>query len=279
MVEIFKLFAWPLLAGTLLGVALSVVGVHLAGRSRTVQVLNSAQGAELGSLLVIFFGLTAGAEIESLSPLHSLLGAAGGALLFGFLSQFITSANQSSRTPLLLSLWIFLVAATQLSIALNPILEAHFSRMLLGDLTTLSNSESKWISVLTCAALLFIAKNHNSMLKRTFDSAIFRVKRALITGGEDVFILGLIALCTWAFGFLYTCAVLFIPTSLLSVGSLKNSARHFGTAACATFIAIPVGFMVSLTGQNIPTTPSVVVALFVVSFLALFVLDLKKRSN
>ena len=55
MVEIFKLFAWPLLAGTLLGVALSVVGVHLAGRSRTVQVLNSAQGAELGVLARHFF--------------------------------------------------------------------------------------------------------------------------------------------------------------------------------------------------------------------------------
>lgn len=279
MFTTLELFAWQLLCGSLLGVSLAIVGIHFAGRSRTLQVFNSAQGAELGSLLIALLSLTMASGVESITPLYALLGATGGAVLFGWLAHLTLTPNQSSRTPLLLTLWILLLAATQLAIAMHPLLESHFTKMLLGDLTTLTNFEAQLVTLCACAALVYLSRKNRTMLKFTFDSAIFRTKKSLQLKTEDLFSIILLAFSVWAFGFLFTCAVLFIPTSILSLAQWKNSNQYLITLVFVTLFALPTGFLISLAGEGLPTTPCVVVSLVTFSLLTTIFLDIKKRQH
>lgn len=279
MIDVIALYIWSILGGTLIGVSLSVLGVHMASRGRSLQVLNSAQGAELGTLSALVIGSAVGFGIESSSPWFGLIGAAGGALLFGFMSRLGSVVTSSSRTPLLLSIWVFLVASTQLTIALHPRLESHFTRMLMGDLTTLSDLEAQWVCALGCAFLLWLRNGRKGMIKRTFDSAVLRLKHLHGSKPEEILILTLIALSTWAFGFLFTSAALLIPSSLLAVRPQKTTSKHIIVTACTALTAIPTGFILSLTGLNTPTTPSVVVSLVACCLIVLIFVDMKKRFN
>lgn len=279
MFDLIAIYVWSIVGGTLLGVSLAVVGVHMASRGRSLQVLNSAQGAELGTLSALLLGFAIGRGIESASPWLGLLGATGGALLFGFISRIASAVTTSSRSPLLLAIWVFLVASTQLAIALHPRLESHFTRMLMGDLTTLSNLEAQLICVFGCTLLLWLKVGRKGMIRRTFDSAVLRIRHLPGSALEEILILTLIALSTWAFGFLFTCGALLIPSSILSFIPQKTASKHVAGTAGIALATIPTGFILSLTGLNIPTTPSVVVSLVIGSLVALIFIDTKRRFH
>jgi hypothetical protein len=80
---------------------------------------------------------------------------------------------------------------------------------------------------------------------------------ALISSGA---FLVLPAVSTWAAGFLFTCACLFVPTSLLAREG-DSSARSTAICSGLALVCAPVGLLLSLQFDRMPTVPGIVALL------------------
>jgi ABC-type Mn2+/Zn2+ transport system permease subunit len=268
ILESAGLYAWPIFGATILACVLALVGAHLGSRGQTLQTLCVSQGAELGGLTSILVGLLAGASFESLPPGSEVFGALTGALVCGVLARVVGRVRQSSRTTTLFVLWLSLVACMYLAIALHPLLESHFARIFLGDVSTMTSFEGRWTAGLGCIALLWCVLSEKRLTRLTFDIAVFRQTNSRESRFDDLLLLAITAFSTWSMGFLFSCACLFIPTAVIAAFGHQTSRQHHLLCAASALSAVPFGFLGSLAGNHIPTVPliTLVLVLFSASF-------------
>lgn len=258
--DILNSYGLSILGVTLLACALAIIGVHLAARSRTLQTLSVSQGAELGSLAAVLYLLSVGHHIEDVPVLFGIFGAIVGAFFCGSLTKLVSRVRSSSRPTALFSFWIFLVCVSHLIVSLHPLLENHFSRIFLGDITTLTNIESILTGAFGLCSMIFLFFRSRTMLRSSFDLSVFKKLNRRFSW-EDVFFIVVCSFSTWAAGFLFTCVCLFLPTVLFSISNQLTGLRHILMCFLVALVAVPAGFIFSLTTVPWPTVP--LIALFV----------------
>lgn len=263
-------FLLHFLAAALAAAALAAAGSHLATRQRTLQSLCLAQGAELGALASVVAASLTHTALAEAQTWSSLGGGLIGALVVGGLASRVGRTRASSRTPRLFSTWIILVAVTHLAVAIHPALESHLARVFLGDLATLSDGEAIVVGMAGLVSLLILTFSRTGIARRTFDASAMAFSRTRGGALEVVPFVLLPAVSTWAAGFLFTCACLFVPTSLLARDGDSSTRSKTLCAGMALFCA-PVGLLLSLLTERVPTVPGIV-ALLATTCLGLGVL-------
>lgn len=245
------------LSTSLAAAALAAAGAHLATRQRTLQSLCLAQGAELGALASVMAAALAHTALAEAQTWWSLGGGLMGALVVGGLASRVGQTRTASRTPRLFSTWIVLVAVTHLVVALHPALESHLARVFLGDLATLSDAEALVAGLAGLVSLACLVFARKRFAQRTFDASALGLASVRGRALEVVPFLVLPAVSTWAAGFLFTCACLFVPTALLAREG-DSSVRSTALCAGVALVCAPVGLLVSLQFDRMPTVPGIV---------------------
>jgi ABC-type Mn2+/Zn2+ transport system permease subunit len=271
--EGLALYFWTFPALTLMSVLLAFSGVHFASRDQTVQSLSIAQGAELGALAFMIWTL----DFEHLHFIPgtwgSLVMGVGSAFFAGFFAERVSRVNSGNRSVSLFSLWIFLLVLSQLIVALHPSLESHFSRGALGDVSTLTQSDSQFLLLLLCLAGVLMFLKRNAFLYQSFSVSVLSLSRPSRTFDHSLMLYFIAALGTWSMGFVYTCAAMYIPTTILAWTERPGAQRHIFLCCLSAVLAAPLGLYLALQRfPNLPTAP-LLIALLILTSSLLAVID------
>lgn len=260
MSQLLAIYGWTIAASMILAAGLALLGTQLAARDRAMQTLCMGQGAMLGVLL----GL--GLAVHPLLPLISALAA--GALTFA-VSEFLVARRMASSNTHFSSLFAVLLAGGYLISALFPALENHMAQKYFGDLATLSAEESYWVLVLGFFLLLTMSLLHRRFTCESFEKSITGMSRPgrVPFSTFDVITLVTLCFCVQTVGYLFTIACLFIPTAVASRQLAAGLRRHLWFCAVTAFLASGAGFFLSLESTRMPTVPTIIAVMLLVSLI------------
>jgi len=272
MMSLFSLYKWTIVAGALAAPALALLGVQLATRDRAMQTLCVGQGAMVGVLAGIgFLHSFEGTPLGAIGPL-------GCAVLLSAITIIATdrlvAGRMASRNTLFAFVFAFLLGAGSLVSAAFPALESHMAQVYFGDLATLTIFDSQVTSLVSLLCLTVLAVLAKSVSNQSFELAIFG---NLVSSAGDrrgtwafkIITLVMLSLSVQFLGFLFTIAMLFLPTSLMSFVSSKGLKAHFILCALVSIASALIGFVLSLNYTRLPTVPAIVMVMFLLSVVIL----------
>lgn len=262
MTQLFVLYQWTFIAGCTAGPALSLLGGQLATRDRAMQTLCVGQGAMVGVLLAL--GFLPHLEEVGLATVVPFLSALVVSALTYLVTDRLVEKRLASRNTTFAFVFAVLLACGQLIGALFPALESHMAQIYFGDLATLTILDSKVTvvaSLLSLGVLLFF---RHSIGNQSFECAIFGDALAARRGLKGMIgfkLLTLVMLCfsVQFLGFLFTIAMLFLPTGLLSLSRRKGLGLHSLLCVGLAAVTAASGFLLSLSYTRLPTVPTIVV--------------------
>lgn len=267
---LISLYLWTILAGAIAGPSLSLLGTQLATRDRAMQTLCVGQGAMVGVLLGI--ALLHDYEFSwlgTIGPFSS--GLLLSALTF-FIADKIVEGKSASKNTAFAFLFAFLLATGYLISSLFPALESHMAQVYFGDLATLTVQNSKVTVVagtLSLVAFIFSWKRFSHL---SFERAIFGESISGVRKFEKFFqAISLLTLCfsVQFVGFLFTIAMLFVPTALFTYTRTKGLRLHLVLCGTIAALSSALGFLLSLEFTRLPTVPAIVATMFVLGVLIL----------
>lgn len=263
-----KLFGLTIVCGTLLAGLLAWVGAHMVARGQTLQSICVSQGAQCGVSFTLL--VAAWRDQGELQAWQGFLGSLVGSVAIGVLGSKASVKDPATKSGLLLSLWLVLISINALFVSVHPAMSSHQSKAFSGDLVSITEIQG-WVGILwAILGLSLIWRYQSDWLNITFEKSVLNKK---IKDGklEALIFLGTLVFSTWLMGFLFTSACLIIPTSLSSFMSNTNAKRHFLVCLAGSFLAVPIGFILSLKFGQIPTVPAIVLCLVLI-FLVFSVL-------
>lgn len=271
MLGLVAIYGWTIGAGCTVSSVLALVGVQLATRDRAMQTICVGQGALVGVLLGL--GLFQPFEM----PLLTSIGPMTLALVFSGATYLLTDRwvadRAASKNTLFSVLFAALLSSGYLISSLFPALENHLAQVYFGDLATLTEMDSKISLGLSVIALIILVRNWASFSNESFEWALFgRPPASRKLASPWVFrLLSLLVLSISVqyVGFLFTTAMLFIPTGLLSLSKVKGLRRHLILCVALALFSALTGFLISLAFTRLPTVPTIVAVLVVVGALVL----------
>lgn len=267
MMELVWLFRWTLPAGMFFAGALALLGCQLSARDRAMQTVCVSQGAMLGVLLALGFSAPAvhdDPDSHVLPFLAALLASA--ATFLG--ADFLARRRMLSKNTLFAALFSVLLAAGYFVSALFPALESHMAQVYFGDLATITETDAKATLALGLLSLLCLWLLRRPITGQSFALATFG---AAYTAGKErgwTALFNLVALSLLCFsvqflGFLFTVAMLFLPTTVLGFARSRGLDRHLALACGTAIAAAAAGFVLSLRFTRFPTVPTVTLSLLV----------------
>ncbi len=270
MLEIFLIYKWTALFGSIAAVALALVGSQLAARNEAVQSLVVSQSASFG----VFFGL-----LIQQTVLHDLHLGTVIPILFGFLislfvywlCECVIAKKWIAKNTHYLALFSLLMALTYLIISLAPNVESHMLAAFFGDLALISNTDSYSIGIISILVIAFVWRFWNSLSAMSFEKVTFDV---LVLNSSQkklqmsfIFVyLFLITVSVQMMGLLFTLSCLFFPVIILSQPSLRFKSLKLALAVCSSLGCL-LGLLFSFWHGNLPTVPCVSVGLVLISSL------------
>lgn len=268
MKEVFFLYRWTLLAGSIHAAALSLLGCHLAGRDRSMQTVCLSQGATLGVLLSLGTSLLLGIEMTGehhelrahLIPLVASMTCSG--IVF-FLTQRLSTRRQVSKNTLFSSIFSVLLASSYFVTGIFPGLESHMTQAYFGDLATATLIDSFLILILGLIGLFVLTLYWRPITNRTFELAVFGENTLSSNRKRWNWIFDLLTLLMLSFsvqfvGFLFTVSCLFLPTTVMSSTRKQGIIHHFSLCTMVSGIGAAGGLSLSLLFTRLSTVPSVV---------------------
>ncbi len=263
MLGLVLIYGWTIGAGCTVSSVLALVGVQLAARDRAMQTICVGQGALVGVLLGL--GLFQPFDI----PILTSVGPMSLALVFSGATYLLTDrwvANRAaSKNTLFAVLFASLLSAGYLISSIFPALENHLAQVYFGDLATLTEGDSKISLALSAVALFFLVRNWASFSNESFEWALFGSPpstRKLTSPWVFRFLsLLVLSFSVQYVGFLFTTAMLFIPTGLLSLSKIQGLRRHLVLSVVLAVLSALVGFLISLALTRLPTVPTIVAVL------------------
>lgn len=272
MLTLFVLYKWTIFAGCLAAPALALLGAQLATRERTMQTMCVGQGAMVG----VLFGMGAlhvldNELVEKFGPFFSAV--AFSALTF-LATDVLVARKVASKNTFFAFVFAFLLAMGSLVTALFPALESHMAQVYFGDLATLGILESKVTTVMSLACLGLLVTWSHRISNQSFEWAVFG---NLVSTRDDrkahhgfkLLTLVLLCLSVQFVGFLFTIAMLFLPTALLTFTAQKGLTRHLVLCAVLSSTGTLVGFLLSLQYTRLPTVPAIVAVMFILAMVTL----------
>jgi ABC-type Mn2+/Zn2+ transport system permease subunit len=265
------LYGWTIPAGAVFAGALALLGCQLAARDRAMQTVCVSQGAMLGVLIALSMGDAAVHEDPEGHLFPFFVAATFSALTF-LATNWLADRKHVSKNTLFASIFAVLLASGYLVSALFPGLESHMSQIYFGDLATITEFDAKVTLVLGALALLGLAFSRRQLTLRSFESTVFGAEYTVTSGRRWALLFNVVAVALLCFsvqflGFLFTIAVLFVPTTVLSLGRARGLDRHLFSSCAVAMIGTGAGFLLSLRFTRLPTVPMVALTLLASSIL------------
>lgn len=265
MLELLQLYFWTLVAGALAAPVLALLGIQLATRDRSMQTLCVGQGALVGVLLGL--GLLHQWENTLIGSLGPFFTAVLLSALTFFVTDVLVAKRMASKNTLFTFIFALLLALGNLISAVFAALESHMAQIYFGDLATLSVLNSKIVIGASIVSLLILVIGFRSISNRSFELAIYGGTADNQRSDRSLILFKLLTLTVLCFsvqfvGFLYTVALLFLPTAILSFLRTKQLKFHAVACAVTASLSVLIGFSLSLKFTRLPTVPTIVVVLF-----------------
>ncbi len=267
MSEFLSIYKWAIAASAMMAPALALVGCHLAARDKAMQTLCIGQGASFGVLvgLGLLKMLDASEDLQHFAPFVFAAAFSIGTYYFG---ERLVSRRGASRNTFYTAIFGSLLALSSLICSIFPPLENHMTQVFFGDLATLSDKEA-WVTLLLAIVVLFVMVNSwRKLSKQSFLIAIFGEKVArrqsrIFQIAVNFFFLLVVAFSVQFLGFLFTVALLFLPTVIVSGLPLRSLLKHYGVVVVLASLSTVSGFLISLYFSRLPTVPTIVFLLIV----------------
>lgn len=284
MLSLLELYQWAILAAVLFAGALTMTGCHLAGRDRSMQTMCVGQGAMLGVLLGLGLTQVFFHEHDDAALVGPFVSAILVAIGVYFLSERLAARRVAGKNTYFSAIFATLLAAGYLVSALFPALENHMAQRFFGDIATLSGEEA-YVTIGLAAAVLLV---HVFLWKRfsadSFNLSILGESSLSAKGNWSPLVFDLVALVTICFavqivGFLFTVTCLFLPTTVISFTKGRGLSRHLVMCLGVCAVAVAAGFAMSLYRSNLPTVPTIVMAIVVFGGVSLVFERLLTRGN
>jgi zinc/manganese transport system permease protein len=271
MIEAILLYKWAIVSSLVIAPALALVGAQSLARNWTLRALIVGQAVSLGTyvglLLISILGIihdSGNSSDDVIQYLIVLLISVSVAALLGGLSvkmdaRLIREADPN-RTGFAVAQYAMLMAATAAVMALSPHLESHLASAFTGDLSTASDLESRLTLAFSLGVFGWIWLNWFGLSKIAFEKTVLlkaptkpEILFSLIT-------LFAMALSMHSLGVLFVVGSLFIPSSvLMAFGKRRSRLLDFRrNLSLVSLSGTLVGFLVSLTFHEIPTTPAII---------------------
>ena len=170
--DILELFKWTILASMAASSVLAFLGVQLASKAKSVQVLAMSQGAILGVLIGMAasgFSVHEGSELDT--HFLPLFFSSIVAFLVSVFGEYITKDIRSSKNTYYVSIFSFLMAFSYFVSALFPALESHMTQVFFGDLATLTNTDSMLTIAFSLICFSFFLIMKNKIINDSFEDA------------------------------------------------------------------------------------------------------------
>ncbi len=272
--SLFEIYIWTILAGALMGPALSLLGTQIAARDKSMQTLCVGQGATLGVLLGM--GLLG----EGLWPFAT-------AVIFSWLTYFLGEKLArrflSSKNTFFSSLFAVLLGLGYLVCAIFPSLENHMTHIFFGDLATLSDLNSRISILIALVIFLVFARYWRVISFESFEIAVFgrtsTVGKWLGFSPFDFLAIFTLTFSVQFLGYLFTIACLFLPTVILKFSRKQNLIRHLLLSSAISVVSIVIGFLWSLENTRMPTVPSIILVMGLIGFVPFTLGVLSQRRS
>jgi ABC-type Mn2+/Zn2+ transport system permease subunit len=261
--ELISLFFLTICSGLISSLNLSLIGAQLASRGQSVQSMVLAVGMSLGIILTM--GLTHNLDEQHTFHLLPILGGIFFGISLLLLTQLIAKKIQGNKSSYFISIYAILLALTHLVTNIIPGLETHMAQNYFGDIAVM-NDEENYINLFVSGfSLIVLLKFWKKISFVSFQTAIFGGSYWQL-GSKKVnwifwfFSILILIMSIHFLGFLFSLALLFIPSALLM--KKDKSLRLFtGQLLLLSAISEITGFLVSLYFGNLPTTPVIILAL------------------
>lgn len=268
MLNLLSLYQWTVIAAVLAAPVLALLGIQLATRDRAMQTVCVGQGAMVGVLL----GLGLFHDWED-TPAGSLALFSSGVIfssLIYLLTDRLVARRVASKNTFFIFIFALLLAMGNLIAAVFPALESHMAQIYFGDLATLSTLNSKIVAVAAFACLVLLISSFKRISDQSFETAIYGIPPRVRKFEKRLFFFKFLSIVVLCFsvqfvGFLFTIAMLFLPTSLMSFFKTKGLYLHSVICVFLASASALAGFALSLKYTRLPTVPSIVMTLFLFS--------------
>lgn len=274
MMELLSLYRWTLPAGAVFAGALALLGCHLAARDRAMQTVCVSQGAMLGVLLALG-GMQSLTHADPDSHFGPFLSSIGISALTFMVTNALAKRRSMSKNTLFAAIFSILLASGYFVSALFPALESHMAQIYFGDLATLTEYDAKVTLLLGIVCLGGLIAFWKPLSNQSFETAVFGEYASSFSrraGRRWTVLFNLLALAMLCFsvqflGFLFTIATLFLPTTILTYLSLPGLRKHLALAVLTASTGATAGFLMSLRFTRFPTVPSIVLSIWIISFV------------
>jgi len=251
MIEGILFYKMAFLSSSVSSMALPIIGHHLTLRSKILELFFLTQLVAICSLLSHLFW-------EGFELLWTLI-----AVCFYFLGTYAFSKfklEEERRHVTIMALYLILLSLQYLLIGFFPQLDSHMTKGLFGNIVTISNFEAKAVLVIFFIFFVFYTLNRKKVHRESLDSAFLAgpKERRL----SSFFILIPVILSLYYLGLIYTLSFLLIPSLIPTKVFSKISFRMKGIAFLS-FLASFFGLLLSISFDNLSTTPTQILLLSV----------------
>lgn len=289
---VFEIFFWNLLVAGTAGLLLSGLGAQMFFAGSQVRPLVLTQGSLF--ILLLFFAIGLGEPFYSFkitnwtesTPWSLFLGAAltWALLEFGLSRHFRSKRNKDKDLNLdpPISIFLILFAATQ---GLNEIIESEplvLDYLRVRNLVSLSKSECYVILSLTLAGALFLIPLWKKFSLHNFFASLGH--EGPQTGAHkfmqylwqplSAFFVGFLS---FNLGGFLTLGLLLIPAQTLAFCRARGHVKFMVCCAVSGLLGPILGFLFSVNLESWPTSPSVLLATFLLSLGLGLILKISSR--
>ena len=264
MIEGILFYKMAFLSSSVSSMALPVIGHHLTLRSKILELFFLTHLVAICSLLSHLFW-------EGFELLWTLI-----AVCFYFLGTYTFSKlklDEGRRHVTIMALYLILLSLQYLLIGFFPQLDSHMTKGLFGNIVTISNFEAKAVLVTFFIFFAFYIFNRKKLHRESLDSAFLagsKEKRL-----SSLFILVPVILSLYYLGLIYTLSFLLIP-SLIPTKIFPKISFRMGGLAFLSLLASVFGLVLSISYDNLSTTPTQILLL---SIILILYSSLKKLSS
>lgn len=217
--ELIFEFYWPnIIAASLLIFIFSHIGSHLFARNKAIEVMLLGQEFQTGILFSAFFLAIFQSIEHDDHGLHIEFLITGAFVLSSHsFYLFIHKKLRHLKVEGAVSLIVLLILVSQLIVSLNPGIEFHMIKSLMGDIVTVSKSESIFVSIFSCFSILLYFFFYKDIEKDSLDFALFskQTHKRFSYILFNLLVFTLMFLSIHLLGTIFTLGVLFIPAYVL----------------------------------------------------------------
>jgi ABC-type Mn2+/Zn2+ transport system permease subunit len=262
-------FYWPnILAAVILVFVLGMVGRHMVARNQSMEVMLLGQEFQTSILMAALVFATVETQEHSDHGIHleMFLSLFFVLIYHGFYLLIINKFRQYRIEGAILSI-IMLMGFGQFIVLLSPLVEMHMVKSYLGDIVTVSKTESLSLAGLVVLAYIFL----NSMKKKveldTIEIALFNkvTKKRKSQLHFSIIVLILMLLSIHLFGSLFTMGAIIIPAFI--AGFSRLSQKQYIAMTVINSLSVVGAFMMLTQFDRVPTTIFILFSIFFISMI------------